>query len=31
MTATDVLFRPFRIGAMKLANRMDMAPVCHLQ
>ena len=27
MTATDVLFRPFRIGAMKLANRIVMAPM----
>jgi 2,4-dienoyl-CoA reductase-like NADH-dependent reductase (Old Yellow Enzyme family) len=27
MTATDVLFRPFRIGAMELANRIVMAPM----
>jgi 2,4-dienoyl-CoA reductase-like NADH-dependent reductase (Old Yellow Enzyme family) len=27
MTATDVLFRPFRIGAMDLANRIVMAPM----
>lgn len=27
MTATDVLFRPFRIGAMALANRIVMAPM----
>jgi 2,4-dienoyl-CoA reductase-like NADH-dependent reductase (Old Yellow Enzyme family) len=27
MTATDVLFRPFRIRAMELANRIVMAPM----
>lgn len=27
MTATDVLFRPFRIGAMELANRFVTAPM----
>jgi 2,4-dienoyl-CoA reductase-like NADH-dependent reductase (Old Yellow Enzyme family) len=27
MTATDVLFRPFRIGSMELANRIVMAPM----
>lgn len=27
MTATDVLFRPFRIGTMALANRIVMAPM----
>jgi 2,4-dienoyl-CoA reductase-like NADH-dependent reductase (Old Yellow Enzyme family) len=27
MTATDALFRPFRIGAMELANRIVMAPM----
>lgn len=27
MTATDVPFRPFRIGAMKLANRIVRAPM----
>lgn len=27
MTSTDVLFRPFRIGSMELANRIVMAPM----
>jgi 2,4-dienoyl-CoA reductase-like NADH-dependent reductase (Old Yellow Enzyme family) len=27
MTATDVLFRPFRIAGMELANRIVMAPM----
>lgn len=27
MTSTDVLFRPFRIGSMELANRVVMAPM----
>jgi 2,4-dienoyl-CoA reductase-like NADH-dependent reductase (Old Yellow Enzyme family) len=27
MTAPDVLFRPFRIGSMELANRIVMAPM----
>ncbi len=27
MTSTDVLFRPFRIGSLKLANRIVMAPM----
>ncbi len=27
MSSTDVLFRPFRIGSMELANRIVMAPM----
>lgn len=27
MTSTDVLFRPFRIGSLELANRIVMAPM----
>lgn len=27
MTATDVLFRPFRIGSLELSNRVVMAPM----
>jgi len=27
MTATDVLFRPFRVAGLQLANRIVMAPM----
>jgi 2,4-dienoyl-CoA reductase-like NADH-dependent reductase (Old Yellow Enzyme family) len=27
MTATDILFQPFELGTLKLANRIVMAPM----
>ncbi|MBP6701400.1 MAG: 12-oxophytodienoate reductase, partial [Halioglobus sp.] len=27
MTATDILFRPFELGTLQLANRIVMAPM----